>query len=400
MPVRTFRNADGHELAARTDLPAEGTPRAWALFAHCFTCSKDLRAAAEIARSLTAAGWGVLRFDFTGLGESEGAFADTTFSSNVADLVAAAGFLEREHAAPQLLVGHSLGGAAVLMAAPLIASVQAVATVGAPFDPGHVRHLLADGADEIAHAGEATVRIGGRPFRVKQDFLDDLGALDARSYLGALGTPLLVLHAPGDATVSIDNARLIFDAARHPKSFVSLDTADHLLTDARDARYAGQVVAGWASRYVDLVEADPPPAGVGRVVTHTEGSFRTLVTAGRHTWVADEPASVGGEDGGPSPYDLLLAALGACTGMTLHLYAARKGWPLEGARVALEHEKKHAADCEACDEHNVKLDHIARSVTLEGDLTAYQRARLMEIADRCPVHRTLTSEVVVETAEA
>ncbi len=397
MPTLTFPNADGVDLAAQIDLPAEGTPRAWALFAHCFTCTKDLRGATEIARSLTAAGFGVLRFDFTGLGESEGEFAETTFSSNVADLVAAAEFLGREYQAPSLLVGHSLGGAAVLMATPLIESVDAVATVGAPFDPAHVRHLLEDGLDEIAYVGEATVRIGGRPFRVKQQFVDDLQALDARSYLASLDTALLVLHAPGDTTVSVDNARLIFDSAHHPKSFVSLDTADHLLTKPDDARYAGQVIAGWASRYVDLTEAEPAPAGHDHVVTHTRQGFRTEVTAGRHTWVADEPVSVGGEDLGATPYQLLAAALGTCTGMTLRMYADHKKWPLDGVRVTVQHEKKHAADCHDCTEKDVKLDHLTRTIAVEGDLDAKQRARLIEIANKCPVHRTLESEIVIVT---
>ncbi len=397
MPTLTFPNAEGVDLAAQIDLPAEGTPRAWALFAHCFTCSKDLRGATEIARSLTAAGFGVLRFDFTGLGESEGEFAETTFSSTVADLVAAAEFLAREYQSPSLLVGHSLGGAAVLMATPLIDSVAAVATVGAPFDPAHVRHLLEDGLDEIAHTGEATVRIGGRPFRVKQQFVDDLQALDAKSYLASLDTALLVLHAPGDTIVSVDNARLIFDSARHPKSFVSLDTADHLLTKPDDARYAGQVIAGWASRYVDLAEVDPAPPGHDHVITHTRQGFRTEVTAGRHTWVADEPISVGGEDLGATPYQLLAAALGTCTGMTLRMYADRKKWPLEGVRVTVQHEKKHADDCRDCTDKDIKLDHLTRTIAIEGELDEKQRARLIEIANKCPVHRTLESEIVIVT---
>lgn len=397
MPTLTFPNAEGVDLAAQIDLPAEGTPRAWALFAHCFTCSKDLRGATEIARSLTAAGFGVLRFDFTGLGESEGEFAETTFSSNVADLVAAAEFLAREYQSPSLLVGHSLGGAAVLMATPLIDSVAAVATVGAPFDPAHVRHLLEDGLDEIAHTGEATVRIGGRPFRVKQQFVDDLQALDAKSYLASLDTALLVLHAPGDTIVSVDNARLIFDSARHPKSFVSLDTTDHLLTKPDDARYAGQVIAGWASRYVDLAEVDPAPPGHDHVITHTRQGFRTEVTAGRHTWVADEPISVGGEDLGATPYQLLAAALGTCTGMTLRMYADRKKWPLDGVRVTVQHEKKHADDCRDCTDKDIKLDHLTRTIAVEGELDEKQRARLIEIANKCPVHRTLESEIVIVT---
>ncbi len=402
----TFDNAQGEALAARLDVPPDGRPRACAIFAHCFTCSKTLSAVSHISRALVNEGIAVLRFDFTGLGESEGDFADTTFSSNVADLLAAAAFLEREHQAPALLVGHSLGGAAVLCAAAHLPSVRAVVTIGAPFDPAHIRHLFADGIDEIAAQGEATVDLGGRPFVIKQEFLDDLSEAGSRDHIAHLGKALLVMHAPADKTVSIDNARRIFEAARHPKSFVSLDAADHLLTEPADARYAGRVLAAWADAYIGAAEhpsraAQPHPDFTGEpgfVVTRTEqAGFRTDVIASGHRFAADEPTSVGGEDTGPTPYDLVVAGLGACTGMTLQMYARRKKWPLESVTVRLRHDKLHADDCEDCETRGPKLDQITRDLTLTGPLDAAQRERLLEIADRCPVHRTLTSHIDVVT---
>lgn len=391
----TFPGATGATLAGRLDRPP-GEARAWALFAHCFTCGKDLAAARRIGDALAARGYGVLRFDFTGLGQSEGEFAETTFSGDVADLVAAADYLRQHEQAPTLLIGHSLGGAAVLAAAGRIAEVEAVATIGAPFEPAHVRHLIERSAPDLEAQGQATVQIGGRPFQLKAEFLRDLEDQDQPARIAKLERALLVLHAPGDQIVGIDEARKIYQAAKHPKSFVSLDDADHLLSRERDARYAAEVIAAWGARYLpDGVE--PEPEGQVRVEGGPRG-FAQSVQAGRHSLRADEPERVGGSDTGPAPYELLLASLGACTSMTLRMYADRKKWPLEGVEVKLQHAKIHAKDCEDCETKEGRVDRIERVVTIRGDaLDAEQRQRLLEIADRCPVHRTLEGEIKILT---
>jgi putative redox protein len=396
----TFPGADGAQLAARFDLP-EGKPRALALFAHCFTCSKDSLAASRIAAALTAEGIAVLRFDFTGLGGSEGDFANTNFSSNIGDLVAAADWLRDNHGAPQLLVGHSLGGAAVLAAAGKIPECLAVATIATPFDPAHVGKLLAPVRSEIEAAGEAQVQLAGRTFRVRKQFLDDIAAQPQREAIAGLRRALLVFHSPVDPVVDISNAAEIFMAAKHPKSFVSLDRADHLLTRKEDAVYVATVLAAWASRYLPEPAASAEAAGtpgVVRVVESGTGKYVQDVLIGRHRLVADEPESAGGNDLGPSPYDLLLAGLGACTAMTLRMYADLKKLPLERVGVELRHAKIHAADCETCETKEGRIDHIERVIDIQGSLTEAQRAKLMEIANKCPVHRTLHSEVAVSTA--
>ena len=397
----TFPGAQGSELAARLDLP-DGAPRATALFAHCFTCTKDIFAAARIAHSLAARGIAVLRFDFTGLGHSEGEFANTDFSSNVGDLVAAAAHMRARGMAPRILVGHSLGGAAVLAAAAEVPEAKAVATIGAPADPGHVAHLLQDSAAEIAAKGEAEVVIAGRAFRIRKQFLDDIAGQNLSDHIAGLRKALLVLHAPRDEVVSIDNAAAIFTAAKHPKSFVSLDDADHLLTRKADAIYVAEVLASWAGRYVEAPDAGAAPelqAEAGEVVVGEtlEGRFGQAIAAGPHRLSADEPAAFGGDDTGPSPYDLLLAALGACTSMTLRMYAARKRLPLERVTVRLRHDKVHAEDCEDCERPSARIDRIERQITLAGDLDDAARARLLEIADKCPVHRTLESKLIIES---
>jgi len=392
-----FTNQDGNQLAARLDHPSKGTPDAWALFAHCFTCSKDLRSVGAISRALNRQNIGVLRFDFTGLGESEGDFSKTNFSSNVGDLTAAAQFLEDELQAPRILVGHSLGGAAVLQAAHRIPRAGAVATIAAPYDPQHVTHLLDDALEEIKSQGEARVTLAGRTFTIRKQFLDDLAATKMEETIRTLDRGLLLFHSPVDQTVGVKNAGRIFEAAKHPKSFVSLDDADHLLTDVADAEYVGTVLGAWARKYVE-VDDEEAPSAEGQVVTQTENEYRTEVRAGRHALVADEPESVGGDDAGPTPYDYLLAGLGSCTGMTLRMYADRKDWPLDEATVHLSHEKVHAEDCDHCETEEGKVDHIQRDIELDGDLTAEQRERLLEIANKCPVHRTLHSEIDVETA--
>lgn len=402
-----FPNGRGEELAARLDRPA-GEVRAVALFAHCFTCSKDLAASARISRALAARGFAVLRFDFTGLGGSEGDFANEGFSSNVDDLVAAAEHLRQTLGAPRLLVGHSLGGAAVLAAARRIDEVKAVATIGAPADPAHVKRLFRGDVAAIEAAGEAEVDIGGRPFRVRRSFLDDLDAQQLGEELGAFGKALLVMHSPVDKIVGIDNARRIYEAARGVKSFVSLEDADHLLTDRRDAGYVGEVLTAWASRYVADDDVGPEPSSSARatpaagevLVEELTPPFETRVATGRHELRADEPVKVGGGDTGPTPYDYLLAGLGACTSMTLRMYATRKKWPLEGVRVWLRHSRVHAEDCATCDESTTGMvDRIEREIEIDGAaLDEAQRARLMEIADRCPVHRTLENDKEIVTS--
>ena len=405
-----FSNARGQTLAANLELPA-GEPAAYALFAHCFTCSKDVAAASRISRGLRDRGFAVLRFDFTGLGNSEGDFANTNFSSNVADLVAAADHLRSEFRAPELLIGHSLGGAAVLAAKQQIAEVRAIATIGAPSVPQHVEHLFADQVDEIEGQGFAEVSLAGRKFRIEKQFIDDLGEHDLKARLGGLGAALMIFHSPIDETVSIDHARDLYIAAKHPKSFVSLDRADHLLTRPADSAYVADVLSAWAARYVSgdpakieqsgsgqksASSGSAPPAGVV-VVSPTTGKFGHEVRAGKHRFLADEPLSVGGDDRGPTPYDFLLAALGTCTAMTLKMYAERKKWPLEGATVELEHDKIHAADCEECTTREGKVDRIVRRIALHGELDETQRARLFQIADMCPVHRTLEGEITMPT---
>ena len=395
----SFPGAFGTTLAARLDAPA-GAPLAYAIFAHCFTCSKETKAAATISAALAERGFAVLRFDFTGLGGSEGDFANTNFSSNVDDLVAAADFLRREYRAPALLVGHSLGGTAVLAAAARVPETVAIATLGSPFEPEHVLRLLKDSVGKIDVQGDARVEIAGRDFRIKKQFLDDIRGRKIGAALAQLGKALMVMHSPRDAIVDIDNAAKIFTAARHPKSFVSLDPADHLISRREDALYAGQLLAAWALRYVPAPQAETSPtAQPGKVLVREtrEGKFTNQVFVGPHVIRADEPVAAGGLDTGLSPYDLLCASLGACTSMTLRMYADLKSIPLERVSVELKHDKIHAADCAECETREGRIDRIERLITLEGKLEPQQRARLLEIADKCPVHRTLHSEVLIRT---
>jgi uncharacterized OsmC-like protein/alpha-beta hydrolase superfamily lysophospholipase len=400
----TFTNAGGQVLAARLDLPA-AAPVAYALFAHCFACSKDVLAASRISQGLAARGIAILRFDFTGLGASEGEFGNTNFSSNLEDLVAAADFLRERHQAPMLLVGHSLGGAAMLAAAQRVPEAVAVATIGAPSDPAHVGRLFATARAEIEAEGDALVTLGGRSFRVRRQFLDDIAGHRLKESVARLRKALMIFHAPRDEVVGIEHAGEIFVAARHPKSFVSLDNADHLLTRRADADYVAEVLVAWASRYLPAGEVVAPAAqadtGEVVVVETGQGRFAQLVRAGRHELTADEPTSVpGGLDSGPSPYDYLLAGLGACTSMTLRLYAERKELPLERVLVRLRHDKIHASDCADCEAREGRLDQIERTLELAGSLDAAARQRLLEIADKCPVHRTLTGEVKIRTTLA
>jgi len=397
----TFAGHAGDTLAARLDLP-EGPHLATAVFAHCFTCSKDIPAARRISARLATMGIAVLRFDFTGLGHSEGEFANTHFSSNVADLVAAADYLSSRDMAPDLLIGHSLGGAAVLRAATQINTAKAVVTLGAPSDPAHIAHQFDAHTDQITSEGQATVSLGGRPFEIRKSFLEDISKQNLSRCIASLNKALLVLHAPRDATVSIDNAAQIFEAAKHPKSFVTLDDADHLITNPRDAEYAAKVISSWVGRYLTLTPPAPPPGapeGVVRVSEANPAGFLQDVNAGPfHHALADEPLAYGGSNRGMTPYGFLSAGLGACTSMTIRMYARRKNWPLDHVWVDVCHDKIHAADAEA--PAGQKVDQFRRKIHLVGALTQEQRARLLEIADRCPVHRTLeqSSEVVTQLA--
>jgi len=402
MPTEKFQftGEGGHQLAAALDLP-DGELSAYALFAHCFTCGKDVLAAKRIAIALSAKGIAVLRFDFTGLGSSEGDFANATFSSNVADLVRAADHLRETRKAPAILIGHSLGGAAILAAAGEIPEAKAVVTIAAPSDPVHVTGLFKDHVDRIREHGKAEVSLAGRPFTIKREFLDDVAEQRLLDHVHNLRKALLVVHSPTDGTVGIDNATRIFVGAKHPKSFVSLSGADHLLSQRRDSSYVADVIAAWATRYVDLAavpaaEAQDKPRQV--VVQETRaGKFQNTVAIGPHHLQADEPRAAGGDDTGPGPYDFLLTALGACKSMTMRLYADRKSFPLERATVTLNHSKIYAKDCAECETKDGMLDQIEVAIGLEGPLDADQRKRILEIADKCPVHRTLTSEIRIVT---
>ncbi|WP_300029199.1 bifunctional alpha/beta hydrolase/OsmC family protein [uncultured Roseobacter sp.] len=398
----TFTGHDGSALAARLDLP-DGPHVATALFAHCFTCGKDIPAARRIAARLAAIGIAVLRFDFTGLGHSEGEFANTSFTSNVQDLIAASTFLTGRGMTPSLIIGHSLGGAAVLKAAAALDTIRAVATIGAPADPGHVTHNFETALPEIEVKGSAEVSLGGRPFRIGKGFLEDVASAELSQVLPRLNAALLVLHAPGDSIVGIDNASRIFLEAKHPKSFVTLDTADHLVSRAEDAEYAADLIATWAGRYLDLRRPAPPPGapeGVLRVTEADPDGFLADITSGDgHHLLADEPLAYGGSNKGLSPYGLVSSGLGACTTMTLRMYARQKGWPVERISVDVTHDKVHAQDARTA--VGDKIDTWRRRITLTGPLSPEQRARLLEIADKCPVHRTLerSSTVITELAD-
>lgn len=388
-------------MSASLDLPIDSAPIAYALFAHCFTCTKNLKAVGNINRALTQQGIAVLRFDFTGLGESEGEFSDTNFSSNIDDLVAAAAFMAGEFEAPRILIGHSLGGAAVLQAATRLESVKAVVTIGAPYDPGHVQHLFQSSREDIDRTGEAVVLLAGRPFSIKKQFIEDLETQRVVANIAHLRRALLIMHSPFDEIVNVDNARLIYEVAKHPKSYVSLDRADHLLTDEEDSLYAGSVLAAWVRKYIGIPqeEVKSPDTADNRIIAQIgRDHYRTEILANGHALISDEPRQVGGSNSGPTPYDLLVAGLGACTAMTLRMYADHKQLPLEAVTVRLRHRKVHAKDCDCETNATGKIDLIERELEIIGELDDAQRHRLVEIADRCPVHRTLDGEIVVKTS--
>ena len=394
----TFKNADGYDLSGRLELPVNREAHNFAIFAHCFTCSKSFTATRNITRALTSAGFGVLRFDFTGLGDSEGDFGDTNFSGNVEDLLAAVDFLKDNYKAPSLAIGHSLGGAAIIFASAKANSIKAIATVGTPSDTKHVKHLFGDQIEAIIENGEAVVELSGRPFKIKEQFLRDIDEQVLTKTLKNLRKPIIICHSPQDNTVGIDNAEKLYHAAIHPKSFLSLDGADHLLTNKADSNYVGEVIASWASRYVfqpDEVKLNSDHE-VAASLDAVSG-FTTQVKASNHYFIADEPVDVGGNDYGPTPYDLLSSGLAACTVMTIQMYAKRKKWTIENLECHVTYGKQHATDCENCEDLSSKIDTFTRHIKFPDGLEETQIKKLLEIADKCPVHRTLHSQTQVIT---
>jgi len=395
----TFQNKEGQNLVGRLELPSNRHPHNFVIFAHCFTCNKNLSAVRNIGKALTSNGFGVLRFDFTGLGESEGDFENTNFSGNVEDLIAAADYLKENYSAPTLLVGHSLGGAAVIFAASQIPSIKALSTIGAPSNLTHVQKLLKSGLEEIEENGKAVINLSGRDFTIKKQFLDDLKTRPLTEILNRLRKPILILHSPQDDTVGIKNAEEIYIAAHHPKSFISLDGADHLLSSKTDSQYVGEVISGWAKRYLNIDSQHNGPKTKHQVVASLdrEDGFTTQMKVGNHYMIGDEPTDAGGNDFGPSPYELVSAGLSACTAMTVQMYAKRKGWQIDNIEVHTSYSRSHAADCEDCEANNTKIDTFHRDIKLTSNLDEKQRKRILEIADKCPVHKTLHSETQVIT---
>jgi uncharacterized OsmC-like protein/esterase/lipase len=393
-----FKNRKGIQLSARLDLPADQKPHNFAIFAHCFTCNKNFHAVRNVSRALSNSGFGVLQFDFTGLGASKGDFAESTFSGNVEDLLAAAQFLTAQYQSPSLIIGHSLGGAAAILAAAQLESIQAVATIGSPSNPQHVQHLFQNSIEEINQSGQALVSIGGRPFTIKKEFLEDLSAMTLPKVVKNMRKAILILHSPQDTTVGIDNANELYLAAHHPKSFISLDGADHLLNREADSLYAGEVIASWAKRYLPD-EEKPSLSSLHQVVAllQKEDTFTTSIKAGRHSLTADEPKKVGGNNFGPSPYELLASGLAACTAMTIRMYANHKQWPLEDVEVHVSYKKDHAEDSQHQEDKGAKIDIFEREIKLSGDLDRSQQERMLAIANKCPVHKTLHSEVLVRS---
>jgi uncharacterized OsmC-like protein/alpha/beta superfamily hydrolase len=388
-----FKNSAGEVLSAKLSLPPNQRPHNYVVFAHCFTCTKNLKAIHNISGALTSLGFAVLSFDFTGLGESEGEFSKTNFSSNISDLIAATDFLKEEFQSPSLIIGHSLGGAAAIIAASKVRSIKAVAVIGAPSDPEHVLKLLSEDLDTIMKKGEAHVNIGGQQFRIKKQFVEDLQKQSLTETLAKLRKSILIMHSPQDKIVGINNSAELFKAAHHPKSFVSLDGADHLLGQKEDSLYAGHVIAAWAKRYLEKPETEKEKLEtehqtVARI-GDMEEKYTVQIKAGSHYLLSDEPTDVGGMDWGPSPYQLISAALGACTAMTLRMYADHKKWALDEVNVHLNHEKRHQEDCMNCESDKSKIDHIERIIEVSGELDEQQKKRLLEIANKCPVHRTL-----------
>lgn len=394
----TFKNKGNEELVGRLELPVDQLAHNFAIFAHCFTCNKNFSAVRNISRALTEKGIGVLRFDFTGLGESDGDFADTNFSGNVEDLISAAEFLEENYKSPSLIIGHSLGGAAAIFAAEMIGSIKAVATIAAPSNPEHVKHLLHSNLNKIKAEGKAVVNIGGRDFTIKKQFLEDIESKSLPDVAKNLTRGIIIMHSPQDLIVDIKNAEDIYKAAKHPKSFVSLDGSDHLLTNKKDSSYAGNVIASWAQRFIEIPDKESIQSNhqVVASLDYEEG-FTTQMKLGRHSITADEPIDFGGNDFGPTPYELVSAGLSACTAMTIQMYAKRKKWQVDNVEVHTNYSKKHAEDCEACESPDAKIDTFSREIKFIGNLDDTQIKKLLEIADKCPVHKTLSSKIKIET---
>ncbi len=393
----SFKNSDSKTLKGILELPTNKKPENFILFAHCFTCNKNFHAPSNISKSLASKGYGVLRFDFTGLGESDGDFEDTNFSGNVDDLVSAASFLKEEYHAPSIIVGHSLGGAAALFAAKEIDSVKAIVTINAPSNLVHVQKHFESSLSEIEKEGSAKINIGGRSFQIKKQFIDDLENNNESKSLEEIRTPLLIMHTPQDKIVSIKHAEELYKSARHPKSFISLDKADHLLSNRSDSEYAGGLIAAWASKYIEQPESPELETDHEVMANLGEKGYTTQIIAGKHHFVADEPVTAGGSDLGPTPYELLSSGLAACTSMTIQMYARRKGWQVENVETHVNYAKKHSEDCENCEKDQAKIDSFEREISLKGELDEKQIKRLMEIADKCPVHKTLASKAHIDT---
>lgn len=393
-------NAQGNTLRAYIKLPANQKPSHFAIFAHCFTCSSSLHAVRNILRALTSHGFGVVRFDFTGLGESEGDFADSHFSANVEDLIAVNQYITENYKAPSLLIGHSLGGSAALVAANQLDNIQAIATIGAPAEVSHIKRLFSHSISEIEEKGEVEVNIGGRPFQIDQKFVTDFDKTDLLSILNKMRKPVLFLHSPIDSIVDIENAEKLYKSAFHPKSFISLDQANHLLEDNQDSLYAGDMIGSWVKRYFDFEDNQMLDTAGEQLVAHLnlkEDNFTTEIQTAKHAFIADEPEGIGGDDFGPSPYDFLSAGLAACTTMTLKMYAERKDWDLQEVYAYITYSKKHSEELKLDLEKPTRIDHLSKKLKLIGNLDEKQRQRLKEISSKCPVHKTLQKEVYIDT---
>lgn len=394
-----FENRSGIELSADLYMPLDKFPVCYAIFAHCFTCSKNFVAVKRISSALSQCGVAVMSFDFTGLGKSEGEFEESSFHSNVSDLLDASDFLSKEYSAPKLLIGHSLGGAAVIHASAQLPNVEAICTIGAPSDPIHIKNLLSEGLDKIETQGFASVKIGGRPFKITKDFVNALQQNPLEGFMKQLKKAILIMHSPQDEIVGIENAATIFKAAFHPKSFISLDGADHMITKKEDAEYIAALISSWSTRYISIdQESDLNDTDGNQVLVRLSGGgFTSEIKTPHHHLIADEPIDVGGADLGPNPYDLLLASLGSCTAMTLKMYANRKKWPLDEVIVYLNHDKVYPNDSQEPENSSAKVSQFTRIIQMTGDLDDSQRQRLLEISNKCPVHRTLQEDIIIQT---